>query len=121
MPEQSPVVLALDQGSSSTRCVAYDARLRPIASGSAPVSTARPGPGMVEHDPEELFRGVLSAVASVREECGGAPVAALGIANQTETFAVWDTGDRRGGDPGGELAGSTRRFAVRRSRRSPRG
>lgn len=90
MPVHSPVVLALDQGSSSTRCVAYDLQLRPIASGSAPVATARPEPGMVEHDPKELFQGVLSAMASAREECGWARVAAVGIANQTETFAVWD-------------------------------
>ena len=106
MPVHSPVVLALDQGSSSTRCVAYDLQLRPIASGSAPVATARPEPGMVEHDPKELFQGVLSAMASAREECGWARVAAVGIANQTETFAVWGQSDRRGGNPSGELAGS---------------
>lgn len=87
---QPPVVLAVDQGSSSTRCVAYDLQLRPIASGSAPVSTIRPEPGMVEHDPEELFAGVLSAIAAAREACALAPVAALGIADQTETFVVWD-------------------------------
>jgi glycerol kinase len=86
---KSPVVLAIDQGSSSTRCVAYDGGLRPLATAARPVATARPGPGMVEHDPGELFDGVCAALAEVQDGIDG-PVAGIGIANQTETFVLWD-------------------------------
>jgi glycerol kinase len=86
---KSPVVLAIDQGSSSTRCLAYDAQLRPVAGAARPVATSRPGPGMVEHDPAELFAGVGAALTEVQQELGR-PVAGIGIANQTETFVLWD-------------------------------
>jgi len=87
------VTLALDQGSSSTRCVAYDARLGQVATAVSRVETARPGPGMVEHDPDDLLAGALAAIAEARAACDG-EVAAIGIANQTETFVLWerDTG-----------------------------
>ncbi|HEU0192672.1 MAG TPA: FGGY family carbohydrate kinase, partial [Gaiellales bacterium] len=86
-----PVLLAIDQGSSSSRCVAYDERLRVAAAAARPVTTARPGPGMVEHDAVELLDGVCAALAEVRREVD-APVAGIGIANQTETFLLWEAG-----------------------------
>lgn len=86
---KSPAVLAIDQGSSSTRCLAYDGQLRPFAGATRPVATSRPGPGMVEHDPAELLAGVQGALAEVQEELDR-PVAGIGIANQTETFLLWD-------------------------------
>jgi len=89
------VTLAVDQGSSSTRCIAYDARLRAVASAVRPVATSRPGPGMVEHDPRDLLGGALAAIAEARAAAGG-QVAGVGIANQTESFVVWE---RETGDP----------------------
>jgi glycerol kinase len=83
------VILALDQGSSSTRCIAYDAGLRPLATAVSAVETARPGPGMVEHDPGALLAGALAAIAEIRSGCAG-EVAAVGIADQTETFVLWE-------------------------------
>ncbi len=83
------VILALDQGSSSTRCIAYDAHLRQVATAVSRVETARPGPGMVEHDPDALLAGARAAIAEVRAACG-AEVAGIGIANQTETFVLWE-------------------------------
>jgi glycerol kinase len=83
------IVLAIDQGSSNTRCIAFDGRLRQLASAMRPVSTLRPAPGMVEHDPQELLAGALEAVAEARAGVGG-DVAAVGIANQTESFVLWD-------------------------------
>ena len=87
------VILALDQGSSSTRCVAFDRRLQPRGSAVRPVSTSRPSPGLVEHDPGELLAGALEAVSEVVAGAGGA-VAGIGIASQTESFVLWerDTG-----------------------------
>jgi glycerol kinase len=87
--QAAPVILAVDQGSSSTRCIAYDARLSPLASAVRPVATSRPGPGMVEHDPADLLAGALAAVAEARQAADG-HVAGIGIANQTETFVVWE-------------------------------
>ena len=89
------VTLAIDQGSSSTRCIAYDDRLEPVAAAVRPVATSRPGPGMVEHDPADLLGGALAAMAEARLQAGG-EVAGIGIANQTETFVVWE---REGGAP----------------------
>ena len=83
------VTLAVDQGSSSTRCIAYDTRLEPIAAAVRPVATARPGPGMVEHDPEQLLAGARAVVKEAAQASGGG-VAGIGIANQTETFVLWE-------------------------------
>lgn len=83
------VILAIDQGSSSTRCTAFDEGLRTLGTSSRPVATLRPAPGMVEHDPADLLAGVLDALAETRAALGGS-VAAVAIANQTETFLLWD-------------------------------
>ncbi len=92
------VILALDQGSSSTRCIAYDARLRPVAAAVSAVETARPGPGMVEHDPDAVLAGALGAIAEARAG-GGGEVAAVGIADQTETFVLWERDSGRAVTP----------------------
>jgi glycerol kinase len=78
------VVLGLDQGTSSTRCVAVDAELAERGVAAVPVRCAFPRPGWVEQDPEELVESARRAIA----EMGDA--VALGIANQTETFVVWE-------------------------------
>jgi glycerol kinase len=93
-----PVILALDQGSSSTRCIAYDPRLRRVTTVVAPVETARPGPGMVEHDPDDLLAGARTALAEARTACGG-EVAGIGIADQTETFVLWERDSGRAVTP----------------------
>ncbi len=87
-----PIVLAVDQGSSSSRCVALDAALRPLALASRPVASAFPRPGWVEHDPAELLASVLGVVADAIGPAGAtwADVAAIGLAAQTETFVVWE-------------------------------
>lgn len=85
----SDVILALDQGSSSTRCVAFDTRLRERGSAVRPVTTRRPAAGMVEHDPRELLAGALEALSEVVAQMGS-PVAGIGIANQTESFVLWN-------------------------------
>jgi glycerol kinase len=92
------VILALDQGSSSTRCVAYDVRLRQVSTAVSAVETLRPGPGMVEHDPDALLAGALAALAEARDACRG-EVDAVGIANQTETFVLWERDSGRAVSP----------------------
>jgi glycerol kinase len=99
LPVDDGVILAIDQGSSSTRCVAFDRRLKPLATAASPVATLRPAAGMVEHDPDALLAGVLSAIARTRESTASSPVAAVGIANQTETFVLWEAGSGRAATP----------------------
>ena len=91
---RSDVILALDQGSSSTRCVAFDRRLRERGSAVRRVSTYRPSPGLVEHDPDELLAGALEAISEVVDGLGAA-VAGIGIACQTESFVLWERGTGR--------------------------
>jgi glycerol kinase len=75
------IVLGLDQGTSSTRCIALDRDLREHGRARVPVACSVPRPGWVEQDPDALL-------ASAREALGTGEV--VGIANQTETFVVWE-------------------------------
>jgi glycerol kinase len=84
-------VIALDQGSSSTRALAIDERGRVAAMARRRVRTFRPKPGFVEHDAEELVRTAESALDEV---LGKLPkktaVAGLGLAAQRSTVVFWD-------------------------------
>jgi glycerol kinase len=88
----SELVLGLDQGTSSTRCVVLDAELRELGVASVAVASSFPGPGLVEQDPEAISASAEEAIAGALAAAGARAddVAALGIANQTETFVVWD-------------------------------
>ncbi len=86
----SGLVLGLDQGTSSTRCVAVDLELRERGACSVPVACSYPGPGLVEQSPDELADSAGRAIAGCLEAAGRGEVLAVGIANQTETFVVWD-------------------------------
>jgi glycerol kinase len=86
----SSIVLGLDQGTSSTRCLALDHDLRIVGLGAAPVTASFPGPGLVEQDPDELAASARAAIDGALRgaRARAADVVALGIANQTETFVV---------------------------------
>jgi glycerol kinase len=86
----SAIVLGLDQGTSSTRCLALDHDLRIVGVHAVPVAASFPGPGLVEQDPDELTASARAAIDGAMREAGAraADVVALGIANQTETFVV---------------------------------
>jgi len=88
----SAVLLAVDQGSSSSRCVVFDGELRPLALASRPVASSFPVAGWVEHDAHEILGSVIESVSSAM---GRAParwpdVAGIGLTAQTETFVVWE-------------------------------
>ncbi len=85
------VILAVDQGSSSSRCVVFDAGLEPVAVASRPVASAFPAPGRVEHDAEEIVDGVLGCLREALATAGAdwPDVTGIGLAAQTETFVVW--------------------------------
>jgi glycerol kinase len=85
-------VLAIDQGTTSTRAVVYDRRLRAAGQGQEEVLPTYPKPGWVEHDPEAILRSIEPVVARAMAEAGisGTDVAAIGITDQRETTILWD-------------------------------
>lgn len=84
--------LAVDQGSTSTRCVAYDDQLGTHGRASCPVATNFPGPGRVEQDPQELLDSVVGCMRRAADAAGASlsEVSGVGLAAQTETFVLWD-------------------------------
>ena len=94
----NPCVLAIDQGTTSTRAILFDRRLNIVGLAQREITQFYPAPGFVEHDPEEIWRSALEAC---REAIGAArarpqDIAAIGIANQRETAIVWE---RKSGRP----------------------
>lgn len=87
-----PFVLALDQGTSSSRSIVFDRTARPLASDQRELTQSYPAPGHVEHDPEEIWASQLATARSAIERAGirAGDLAAIGITNQRETTIVWD-------------------------------
>ncbi|HTV46965.1 MAG TPA: glycerol kinase GlpK [Phycisphaerae bacterium] len=87
-----PVILALDQGTTSSRAILFDRTGRSIAAAQKELRQIYPQTGWVEHDPEEIWLSQLSVAQEVLAKAGlrGADVAALGITNQRETTILWD-------------------------------
>jgi len=94
----SRYVMALDQGTTSSRAILFDRSGALVAVDQHEFSQHFPRPGWVEHDPAEIWESQLRAGRGVLAKVGarGADVAALGITNQRETTIVWD---RRSGEP----------------------
>lgn len=87
-------LLAIDQGTSSTKTIIFDREGGIAASASRDISTSYPRAGFVEQDPDEIYRSVIDSVAACVGQFrarGGAPsdLAACGISNQRETFLLW--------------------------------
>src|SRR5437899_3033384 len=82
-------VLAIDQGTTSTRAILFDTTGRARAIAQSELTQHHPRPGWVEHDPEEIWRSVLLTGREVIAAADG-PITALGIANQRETTVLWE-------------------------------
>src|SRR4029077_13140825 len=82
-------VLAIDQGTTSTRAIAFDEEARVCGSAQVPLTQIYPAPRPVEHDPEEIWQAVLTAARGVLKEVGAQSIEAIGITNQRETTLVW--------------------------------
>ncbi|MET9027390.1 glycerol kinase GlpK [Nocardia sp. NPDC004168] len=91
-------VLAIDQGTTSTRCILFDQRARLVGVAQRPHRQHYPRPGWAEQDALEIWRNVERIVPQALRDSGVTAdrIAALGIANQRETTVVWD---RRTGTP----------------------
>ena len=85
------LILAIDQGTTSTRAIAFDLALRPVASAARPLETVHPRAGWVEQDPDAILASVEDSVAEVLEAVGGPDrIGCVGLDNQGETVVAWD-------------------------------
>ena len=86
------MVLALDQGTTSSRAILFDAGGRIVRAAQQEFPQIYPQPGWVEHDPEAIWRTQLAVARQVLAETGvaAADVAAIGITNQRETTLIWE-------------------------------
>jgi glycerol kinase len=85
-------LIAIDQGTTSTRAIVFDASLALIATAQRELTQMYPAPGWVEHDPEEIWTDTVATVGEAMAQAGVAAsdVAAIGITNQRETVILWD-------------------------------
>jgi len=83
-------VLAIDQGTTSSRAIVFDAHQRVVAVAQREFAQHFPRSGWVEHDAMEILETVLATAREALGRAGAANVAAIGITNQRETTVVWD-------------------------------
>ena len=85
-------VLAIDQGTTSTRAIVFDATGRPVAMAQKELPQIFPQPGWVEHDAEEIWSATVEVCrgALAKAKLKPADLAGIGITNQRETTVVWD-------------------------------
>jgi glycerol kinase len=88
-------ILAIDQGTSSTKSLIFDDKGQAIAKGSENLHTQYLTDGFVEQDPEDIYQNILASVQKCLQEFKGKgfdtkDIAGIGISNQRETFVVWD-------------------------------
>jgi glycerol kinase len=90
-------ILALDQGTTSSRAIVFDNMGRVAASAQREIAQVYPRQGWVEHDPAEIWSSQRDTAAEAlrRAGPGAGSVAAVGITNQRETAILWDRGDGR--------------------------
>ncbi|MFZ9134210.1 MAG: FGGY family carbohydrate kinase, partial [Gemmobacter sp.] len=91
-------ILAIDQGTTSSRAILFDASLRVRAVAQEEFPQHYPAPGLVEHDPADIWASVAGTARAAIERAGidASAIAAIGITNQRETTLIWD---RRTGEP----------------------
>ena len=87
-----PYILAIDQGTTSTRCILFDAAANAVATTQREFQQHYPQLGWVEHDPEDIWRDTVATMREVVAKAGVdvADIAGIGITNQRETVVVWN-------------------------------
>jgi len=92
MQVTSPLILALDQGTTSTRAILFDLAGKALGEASAPLAQHYPADGWVEHDAVEIYEAAVRVMGAAVADAGAdmAQVAAIGITNQRETVVLWD-------------------------------
>ncbi|MDD7676077.1 MAG: glycerol kinase GlpK [Eubacteriales bacterium] len=94
----SGYLMALDQGTTSSRCIIFDDDEKIVAVAQQEFPNYFPAPGWVEHDPREIWNSQLTVMRQAISKAGlsASDIAAIGITNQRETTMIWD---RRTGEP----------------------
>jgi len=92
-----PLLLALDQGTTSTRAILFGPDLVPRATAQQELPQHFPAPGWVEHEPEDLWQGSLATMRAVLAQAGASAtdLAGIGITNQRETVVLWERASGR--------------------------
>ena len=91
---ETPFILAIDQGTTSSRAIVFDRAGRIVADAQEEFTQHYPADGWVEHDPEDIWRTTLNAAQKVFQEAEKlGEIVALGVTNQRETTVVWDRAD----------------------------
>lgn len=88
-------ILAIDQGTSATKCVLVDAQGRIVAKATAPLGERYPHAGWVEQDAEEIWQSARTAVADCLAQSPQASVAAVGLSTQRESALIWERSTRK--------------------------
>ncbi|HEV2335607.1 MAG TPA: glycerol kinase GlpK [Stellaceae bacterium] len=88
-------LLAIDQGTTSTRAILFDAAGAVRHTARIALRQIYPRPGWVEHDPEEIWQAVVATCREAIEAAEGHPIAAIGITNQRETTVLWERASGR--------------------------
>jgi len=83
-------VLAIDQGTTSTRAILFDAQARAVAVAHRELEQYYPQRGWVEHDSEQIWQDTLAVAGEVLGQTDVRRVAGIGITNQRETIVIWD-------------------------------
>jgi glycerol kinase len=100
LDQETPMsfILAVDQGTSSSRSIVFDAMGRIVAMAQREFRQIFPQPGWVEHDPNEIWDSQLATARQALHDAGlkAGDIAAIGITNQRETAVLWN---RRTGEP----------------------
>ncbi|MCT7375607.1 glycerol kinase GlpK [Chelativorans salis] len=88
----SGFVLSIDQGTTSTRAIVFDGKMRAVGTGQQEFPQHYPASGWVEHDPEDIWTSVVATVKAALGDAGleAKDIAAIGITNQRETVVMWD-------------------------------
>lgn len=88
----SGFILAIDQGTTSSRAIVFDAAMKLAGLGQKEFTQHFPASGWVEHDPEEIWDSVVSTCKIALEKAGktAGDISAIGITNQRETVVIWD-------------------------------
>lgn len=91
-------ILALDQGTTSSRAIVFDVQGKPVGAAQEEFPQIYPQPGWVEHDPEAIWSTQLDTARRALAQAGltARDIAAIGLTNQRETTVIWD---RRSGKP----------------------
>ena len=91
MPDQ-PYILAIDQGTTSSRAILFDRAGRPAAVDQREFTQHFPDDGWVEHDPEEIWQTTLAVIRGALDGAGAeaGDISAIGITNQRETTVLWE-------------------------------